>query len=183
MIYYDVFTILSNLHSQKWIKISLFVSSVTCIETHIFVPSFSISHVFISIIKLLCCLLLIGKLLTLIIQHYNKCNQHHLYTIFEKIPSFTCFIFDHTRLQCITLSTREGVLSPIYKVNRLSVLVYVPETRFKSTCVVYADNHAGISGKLYVYLPGWDTNVCRGCFVSVDLCLVTSLNLRLNNQY
>ena len=53
IICYTIVAILADLHSKKWINISLFELVVTCIETHIFVPSFSIYHVFISIIKFL----------------------------------------------------------------------------------------------------------------------------------
>ena len=54
IICYSIFIIIVYLHSQKWINISLFQLVVTCIETHKFVPSFSISHIFISNIKLFC---------------------------------------------------------------------------------------------------------------------------------
>ena len=123
MIYYAIDAILIDLNSQKWINISLFELVATCIETHILDPNFSISHIFISIIKFLYCLLLLGKLFTLNIQHSNKCIQHHISTIFEQICSFSCFIFRHTRLQHVTLKTRECVLSSICQVKRLSVLV------------------------------------------------------------
>ena len=39
----------------------------------------------------------------------KECIQHNIYTIFEKISSFSCFIFSPTRLQWVTLTTREGV--------------------------------------------------------------------------
>ena len=51
MIYYAIVAVFTELHSQKWIRISLFELVVTCIETHIFVISFSISHVYISIVN------------------------------------------------------------------------------------------------------------------------------------
>ena len=51
IICYSVVVILIDLHSQKCLNISLFELVVTGIETHIFVPNLSISHVFISIIK------------------------------------------------------------------------------------------------------------------------------------
>ena len=54
---------------------------VTCIETHIFIPSFSISHIFISIVFFFWCLLLSGQLFTLNIQHSNTYTLYHLYTI------------------------------------------------------------------------------------------------------
>ena len=57
----------------------------TCIEAHIFAPVFSTSHIFISIIKFFCFLLLLGKLLTWNIQDSNTHIQHHIYTIFEII--------------------------------------------------------------------------------------------------
>ena len=55
IICYSVVVILIDLHSKNWINISLFELFFTCIETHIFVPSISISHIFISIIKFFCC--------------------------------------------------------------------------------------------------------------------------------
>ena len=64
IICYAIFAILVELHSQYWINISLFGLVVTCIEAHIIVPSFSISHIFICIIKFFCCLLLLGKIFT-----------------------------------------------------------------------------------------------------------------------
>ena len=51
IICYSVVVILIDPYSQKCINISLFELVVTGIETHIFVPNLSISHVFISIIK------------------------------------------------------------------------------------------------------------------------------------
>ena len=55
MICYAIVAILVDMHPQKWMNISLFELLVTCIETHIFVPSLSICHIFISIIKVLFC--------------------------------------------------------------------------------------------------------------------------------
>ena len=46
IICYEFFTILVNLHSQKWINIYLLELVVTYIEAHIFVPSFSITDTF-----------------------------------------------------------------------------------------------------------------------------------------
>ena len=71
----------------------------TCIETHILFPNFLISHIFIYPLKFFCCFLLLGEILALNIQHSKICNQHHLYTIFEKISSFHDLIFSYTRLQ------------------------------------------------------------------------------------
>ena len=45
----SIVAILFYLHSQRWINILLFELLVTRIEANIFVPSFSISHTFISI--------------------------------------------------------------------------------------------------------------------------------------
>ena len=45
IICYTIVVILVEFHSQKCINISLFELVVTSIETHIFVPSFSISHI------------------------------------------------------------------------------------------------------------------------------------------
>ena len=112
---YAIFAILIDLIFKKWV--------FTCIETHIFVASFSIYHVFISIIKFLYCFLLLGKLFTLIIQHSKTCNQHNLYTIFDKIPSLSWVIFFHTWLQCGPLTTTKGVLSCIFQAKRISSLV------------------------------------------------------------
>ena len=46
---YDIFIILVDLHSQYWIKISLFKLVVKGTEIPIFLPNISISHLFISI--------------------------------------------------------------------------------------------------------------------------------------
>ena len=48
--YYVVVTLV-ELNSQKWIDISLFELVVKHMEAHIFIPSLSTSHIFISIIK------------------------------------------------------------------------------------------------------------------------------------
>ena len=77
--------ILVYLYSQKWINISLFVLVVTCIEAHIFVPSFSIYHIFISTMKFFCCFLLLGQLFNLNLQHSKTRVQNHVYAIFEII--------------------------------------------------------------------------------------------------
>ena len=50
IIFYAIFAILIDPQSQKWINISLFELDFTCIESPIFVPSFSIPHVIIYII-------------------------------------------------------------------------------------------------------------------------------------
>ena len=64
MICYAIFDILVDLHSQLWIHKYFFELVVTCIEAHIFFPSFSISNLFISIIIFFCCFLLLGQLFT-----------------------------------------------------------------------------------------------------------------------
>ena len=125
MICYAIFIILVDLYSHKWIDISLFELVVTCIEKHIIVPSLSISNIFISIITFFCCLLLLSKIFTLDSQRSKTCNQHHIYTIFDKIPNFSCLIFGHTRLECVSITAREGVLYFIFQVKRISALVYV----------------------------------------------------------
>ena len=51
MVFIANVSILIYMHSQKCIKFSLFELVVTCIGTRIFVPSLSISHIFISILK------------------------------------------------------------------------------------------------------------------------------------
>ena len=48
----SIVAILVDLNSQQWIHTSLFELVMTCIKAHIFVYSFSISHIFIFIIKL-----------------------------------------------------------------------------------------------------------------------------------
>ena len=93
---------------KKWINITLLVLVVTCIETHIFVPSFSISHLFFSTTNVFYCLLILGKLFNLNIQHSKTCIQHCLYTKFEEISSFSYFIFIYTWLQCVMLTTKES---------------------------------------------------------------------------
>ena len=85
IICYSVVVILFDLHSQGWINISLFELVVTCIETHIFVPSVLIYHIFISTINLFCCLLLLGQLFTCNLQHSTTHIRHHIYTTFEQI--------------------------------------------------------------------------------------------------
>ena len=101
--------ILFDLHPQKWINISSLELVVTFIETHIFATKFSISHIFLSVIYIYIYFLLLGELFTFHIQHSKTCNQHYLYTILEKITSFSLFIFGHTRIQYMTLTNREGV--------------------------------------------------------------------------
>ena len=111
---YPIFVIIVDLHSKRWINISFFELVVTCIKLHIFVPSFSISRIFISIIKFFYFLsLLLGQIFPLNILHPKTCIQHSIYTIFEKISSFSSFIFSHTRIQRVTLITKKGVLSSI----------------------------------------------------------------------
>ena len=86
---YSVVVILIELPSQNRINILLFELFFTCIETHIFVPSISISHIFISIIKFFCRFsILLGQMFTLNILHPNTCIQHNTYTIFEQIFCF-----------------------------------------------------------------------------------------------
>ena len=121
--FYAIVAILIDLYSQKSANISLFQLVVTFIETYIFVPSFSISNLFMSIIKVFCCLLLLGKLFTLNIQHSKICNQHHIDTIIDQVTSFSCFISGHTQLQCVPITTREGALSSIFQVKRMSAFV------------------------------------------------------------
>ena len=72
---------------------------------------------------------------------------------------FSYFIFSYSKLQRVTLKTRKGVLSSICQVKRMSVLVYVPQIRFKITRVVYAANHEVIGGRCSVCFLGCDTNV------------------------
>ena len=110
MICYSAVVILVDIHLQKWINISLFELVVTLVEIHIFVSSFSVSYIFISIIKFFCSFsLLLRQLSTLNILHPNTCIQHNIYTIFDQILRFSCFIFSHTRIQHVALTTRKGV--------------------------------------------------------------------------
>ena len=95
--------VIVDLHPQKWINTSLFV-------THIFPTNFSVFHIFISIFEFFCFSLVVWKLFNLNLQHSKTCNQHHVYTIFKKIDIFTCFILIYTRLQRVTLTTMESVL-------------------------------------------------------------------------
>ena len=37
--------------------------------------------------------------------------------------------------------------------------IYVPVIRFKSTCIVYAADHAGVGGICDECFPGWGNNV------------------------
>ena len=68
--------------SLTWIHKSglttFFELVVTCIKTNIFVPTFSISYIFISIIRFFCCFLLLGHLFTWNIQHYTTLIQHNI---------------------------------------------------------------------------------------------------------
>ena len=85
IICYASFAILVDLHSQKLINIYFIGLVVTFTETHIFVHSFSISHIFISTLKFFCfSLLLLGKLFTWNLQHSEPHIQHHLYTKFDQ---------------------------------------------------------------------------------------------------
>ena len=85
---YSVVVILVDLNSQKWIDILLFELVVTCMEAHIFVNSFSISYIFIYIIKFFYCFLILGKLFNWNIQPYTTLIQHQLYTNFEQTLIF-----------------------------------------------------------------------------------------------
>ena len=87
----------------------MFELFVTWIEEHIFDPVFSISYIFISIIQFFCCFFILEHLFTWNHQKHEILIQHHLYTNFDKVLSFSCFIFSHTRLQHVTLITRKGV--------------------------------------------------------------------------
>ena len=107
IICHSIVAILVDLHSQLWINISLFELVVAYIETHIFVPDCSISHVFISIITFFCCFFLLGKIITLNLQYSKTCNQQHIYSYFEQISSFSCFTVSHARLQRVTIITRK----------------------------------------------------------------------------
>ena len=123
---YVIVAILINLSSQKWINISLFELVVTCIETHELLPNLSISHIFLCVIFLFCFLLLV-KIFTLSLQHSKKCIQHHLYTNFGNISSFSHFIFIHMRLQHVKQITKKTCfLFSFCQVKRMSALVYVP---------------------------------------------------------
>ena len=98
--------------SQKRINIPLFELVVTCIETHILVTNFSISHKFPSVIICFFCFLLLGHIFPLNIQQSKICIQHNLYTIFDKMSIVSCCVFSHTRIQCMTLTTREFFYLP-----------------------------------------------------------------------
>ena len=112
IICYSIVVILVDLHSKKWMNISLFELVVKCIEIHIFVPSFSTYHIFLSIIKFFSCFsLLLGQLFTLNLIHPKTCIQYNIYSIFDQISSFSCFTFRHIWLQRMTLITRKGVFT------------------------------------------------------------------------
>ena len=126
----------------SWFIIPLLPSSLTCINnyglTHtcLDLPLFwhmhwityinsnflDISYIYLSF-KVFCYFLLLGQIFTFNPQHSKTCNQHHIYTIFDKVSIFSCFILGHMRLQWATLTTREGVLSSIFKVKSISSLV------------------------------------------------------------
>ena len=74
-----MFVILVGLHSQKWINILLFELVATFIETHIFVTSFLISHIFIFVIKFfLLFLTTIREAFNLNILHPTICIHHNI---------------------------------------------------------------------------------------------------------
>ena len=93
------------------------------------------------------------------------------------MSSSSCFILSHTRLRCVTLTTTEGIF--IYHISYQEVFLIVIDSRnkVKTTRVIYASNHAGIGGKCNVHFTGWNTNVWRGCFISVELCMAPDINL------
>ena len=76
---YSVVVILVDLNSQKLIDISLFELVFIFIEAHIFVPSCSISYIFISIIKFFCFSSLLGQLFNWTLQH--KKNTYNIISI------------------------------------------------------------------------------------------------------
>ena len=98
MIFYSIVVILVDLNSQEWINILLFELVVTWIEANIFVPSGSISHIFISIIKLFCCFLLLGQLLTWNLQHSKThipidiFRKEHLWYFTDILHWWRCFM-------------------------------------------------------------------------------------------
>ena len=59
IIEYSIVIISVELHSQNWINTLLFDLVVTCIKRHIFVSTFSISPIYISIIIFFHCFLLL----------------------------------------------------------------------------------------------------------------------------
>ena len=136
--FYCLVVILIYLYSQRCINISLFESVVTYIETHICVPSFLISHIFISVIKFFCFFsLLLGQPFTLNILHPKTCIQHNIYTIFEKTFRFSFFVLIHTRLQRVTLTTRKGFLYlPSFSSRGCLHWYRLQKSGFKSTSVV-----------------------------------------------
>ena len=111
-IFNAIFAIFIDLNSQNWINILMFGLVVTCIETHILVTNFSISHKFPSVIICFFCFLLLGHIFPLNIQQSKICIQHNLYTIFDKMSIVSCCVFSHTRIQCMTLTTREFFYPP-----------------------------------------------------------------------
>ena len=61
---YSIVVILIDLYSQNCIDTLFSELVITCVKTHIFVPTLSISHIFIFIVIVFCFLLLLGKLFT-----------------------------------------------------------------------------------------------------------------------
>ena len=76
IIWHSIVVILVDHHSQKWIRTLLFELFFTWIKKNIFVPTFSISHLCFSIIKLFCCFLTFGHIFTWNIQPYTTLIQH-----------------------------------------------------------------------------------------------------------
>ena len=105
---------LTCIHNSWFTPLFVYPLVFTCIETHVFIPDFLVSHIFVSILKFSFGLLLFGQIFTFHLQHSNIWIQHHIYTIFEKISSFSYFILSYTRLQLVTLPTRKGVLYSIF---------------------------------------------------------------------
>ena len=91
---FPVYDFLWHCHHHHWPALTkvyehLFVWFSCHMHWNIYTSSKFLNISYISFCyKVFCCLLLLGQIFTLIIQHSNRCNQNHIYTIFKKISSF-----------------------------------------------------------------------------------------------
>ena len=133
---------------------------------------------------------------TLNLQGYNTCIYDNLYTIYEQISSFSCFIFIHMRLQHVTITTMKGFFYLPY-VRSIGFLHWYRfhQSGFKITLVVLpwlamqvlvedaiyvsqgkipmsTEGMLHISGSIWVrcYLTVWSTRRCITVTAANILC-------------
>ena len=115
----------------------------------------------------------VGKLFTLNIPHHKTFTQHNIYTIFDKIVRFSCFIFIHTRLQRGTLTTRNGVF--IFRLSGqedVCIGIVSRNQGLKAPLLSYRDQPCMDWWKMWCMFPRV-VNQCqlKGFWSLVDLCL------------